>query len=289
MGVTAAVTYRDIVEALGAVGVERGEIVLVHSRLFTIGLVREASSPSETPPLYLRAFREVLGDAGTLVVPTYTTSFGRTGTPFVHETSPSEMGAFSECVRTTPGSRRTLHPIQSLAALGAAAEALTRDHPRWNVGHDTMWDRLLRRGARVVTLGVPFRQCLSFVHHAEFLACVPYLYHKVLRGEIYAGGARVAQDFCIAVRYLRRNIAYDLSRVDADVRAVSAVRETPLGADWVQSLLLPRVFEICMEGLRRDPYYLLRQPPSFVDGEIPCDGITSGREEPVPSYYQVAR
>ena len=289
MGITGAVEFGDIVEALRAVGVQRGGILNVHSRLFTIGLLRGAASPAEIPQIYLRALREVLGDEGTIVVPTYTTSFGRLGTPFVYETSPSEMGLFSEHVRTAPGSRRTLHPIQSLAALGAQAEALTKDLPRWNVGYDTIWDRMLHRGAHVVTLGIPFRQCMSFVHQVEFLACVPYLYHKMLRGDVSIGGARATQNFYIAVRYLRRAIAYDLSRVEADLYAASAVRQAPLGGDWVQRIPMRAVFEICMQGLRLDPYYLLRQPPAFVEGEIPCDGITSGREDPVPSYYLVVQ
>ncbi len=283
------VDFAAIVDALQDVGLQRGDLVMVHSRLFSIGLVAGVSDVSAVPAVYLRAFQEVLGDGGTLVVPTFTTSFGRYGKPFIYEKSPSEMGAFSETVRCAPGSHRTLHPIQSLTALGALAAELTEDHPRWNVGYDTIWDRMHRWGGKSVTVGIPFRQGLSFVHHAEFLACVPYLYHKILRGEVHADGVRVTQDFFMPVRYLRCAVAYNLSRLEADMEATAVVRRAPLGADWVQMVPLQQVFEICMQGLRRDPYYLLEQPPSFVDGEIPCDGITNGREEPVPSYYQVVR
>lgn len=283
------VDFAEIVEAIRNVGVQRGDLVMVHSRLFSIGLVAGISDVSAMPAVYLRAFQEVLGDSGTLVVPTFTTSFGRYGKPFVYEESPSEMGVFSETVRRTPGSCRTLHPVQSLTALGALAEELTRDHPRWNVGYDTIWDRMHRRGGKTMTVGIPFRQGLSFVHHVEFLACVPYLYHKLLRGNVSAGGVRIAQDFFMPVRYLRCGIAYNLSRLEADMSAAAAVHRAPLGGEWIQMIPLQHVFDICMQGLRQDPYYLLQQPPTFVDGEIPCDGITSGREEPVPSYYRVVR
>ena len=94
----------EIAATLRDVGVRAGDLVMVHSRLFSIGLVHGVGV-SEIPHVYLRAFREALGERGTLVVPTFTTSFGRYGTPFIYEDSPSEMGIFSETVRRTPGSR----------------------------------------------------------------------------------------------------------------------------------------------------------------------------------------
>ncbi len=281
-----ALSSRSIVEAIRRVGVGAGDIVNLHSRLFTVGLPREAASAAEVPGIYRQAFQEVLTDRGTLVVPTYTTSFGHVGKPFIYEESPSEMGALSEAIRTTPGALRTLHPIQSLAALGLRAAELAGDHPPWNVGHDSIWDRMLRRRAKIVTLGIPPRQCMSFVHHVEFLACVPYVYHKLLRGEVYQGGVRVRHDFFIAVRYLQCGVSYNLSRLERDLEREGTIRRCPLGEDWVYALTMEAVFEVCMRGLRKDPYYLLERTPSFVEGEIPLDGTTRGRAV-VPSYYTV--
>ena len=277
----------EIVQSLREAGIREGDLLNVHSRLFTVGLLRDVSSVSDIPNVYLRAFQEVLGGTGTLVVPTYTTSFGRIGKPFSLEESPSEMGAFSETVRRAAGSRRTLHPIQSLTALGSQAERLTLNHPRWNVGYDTLWDRMHKLGAKVVTVGIPMRQCLSFVHHAEFLVCVPYLYHKLLRGEVYAGGVRVLDPFFMSVRYLQYGILYDLSRLEAELVRRSAIREVPLGLDRIRVVSMEAVFKACMDGLRRDPYYLLKEPPRFIDGEMPCDGVTRGREGFMPSYFEI--
>lgn len=279
-----SLSFSDIVRVLRQIGLKHGDIVNVHSRLFSIG--RIGGIPvAEIPETYQRAFHEVIGDQGTIVVPTYTTSFGRYGTPFVLEDSPSEFGVFSEYIRKYPGAVRTLHPIQSLVALGGEAQTLTADHPRWNVGHDTIWDRMQRRGGKVVTLGIPPRKCLSFVHHLELLACVPYLYHKVLRGEIFAGGVRILDDFYMPVRYLDYGISYDLTRLQAELTKKSAVASVPLGRDWAWCVSMEAVFESLMKGFRQDPYYLLKDPPSFIDGEIPCDGTTIQREGAAPNYY----
>lgn len=281
-----SVSLRDMIHALTKVGLKPGDIVNVHSRLFAIGSVRNVP-PHEIPNTYLTAFREVIGDEGTIVVPTYTTSFGRFGTPFVLEESPSEMGVFSEHVRKSAGALRELHPIQSLTALGGRAEALAKDHPRWNVGYDTIWDRMLQRGGKVVTLGIPPSKSMSFMHQVEFLACVPYLYHKVLRGEVYAGGVRIGHDFLMAVRYLQYGVAYDLARLETDLAAVGAIKQEPLGGNWVWAVSMEAAFEVGMRGVGQDPYYLLQRTPSFVNGEIPCDGITIEREESAPRYFLV--
>lgn len=279
------VDFAEIVRAIRKAGIKSGDIINVHSRLFAIGAVKGVRSAAEIPNVYLRAFQEVIEANGTIVVPTYTTSFARFGTPFVLESSPSEMGAFSEHVRRATGSCRTLHPVQSLTALGAKADVLTEEHPRWNVGHDTIWDRMHQRGGKFVGLGIPPKRGMSFMHQVEFLACVPYLYHKILRGPVRVNGERVNYFFLMAVRYLNYNIAYDLSHLESDLAAAGAIEQISLGGSWIWVVSLEAALEVGMRGLRHDPYYLLRNAPSFVEGEIPWDGTTIDREGTPPTYF----
>jgi aminoglycoside N3'-acetyltransferase len=279
-----SISFNDIVRALREAGLKPGDIVNVHCRLFTIG--RLLDTPAEQiPETYLRAFREVIGDQGTIVVPTGTTSFGRFGTPFVLEQSPSEFGVFSEHIRKSPGAVRSLHPIMSLTALGQDAEALANDHPRWNVGHDTIWDRMLQKGGKIVTVGIPPRNCLTFVHHPESLACVPYMYNKILRGEVFAHGVKIPDDFFIAVRYLEYGIRFDVSQLETALIAKSAMTQISLGGDSVWLTSMEAVHDTVLRGLRKNPYYLLRDAPTFVDGQIPLDGTTIQREGAAPNYY----
>lgn len=278
--------FKELVDALRRLGLRRGDILNVHSRLFTLGSIR-GTPIQEIPAAYLSAFREVIGQEGTLVVPTFTTTFGRFGTPFVLEESPSEMGVFSEHVRKSQGAVRTLHPIQSLAALGGQAERLAGSHPRWNVGHDTIWDRMLKGGGTMVSIGIPVTRSISFMHQVEHLACVPYQYAKILRGEVRAGGRRIAHDFYLAARYLSYEIAYNLARFEKDLRAASALRHEPLGGNGIWAVSLAQAFEVGIKGLREDPYYLLQKPPAFVPGEMPLDGTTIEREGAAPRYFLV--
>jgi len=282
--VVESVTFGELVHAFREVGLEPGDTVNVHSRLFSIGRLLDVAV-RDIPATYVNAIREVIGETGTIVVPTYTTSFGRFGTPFILEESPSEMGVFSEQVRRTPGSIRSLHPVQSLTALGGQAQALAANHPRWNVGHDTIWDRMLQCGGKALTIGIPLHRALSFAHQIEFLACVPYLYHKILDGEVYAGGERIQDPFLMAVRYLQYDIVYDLRRLEASLHEKSAIKQVPLGGGAIWLVRLADAFQISMEGLQRDPYYLLQNAPSFLRGKMPLDGTTINRELTSPRYF----
>jgi len=278
--------FKELVEALRRLGLRRGDLLNIHSRLFTLGSIRGVPV-KEIPAAVLKAFQEVIGPEGTVVVPTYTTAFGRFGAPFVLEESPSEMGVFSEHVRKSPGSARTLHPIQSLAALGGRAAKLAADHPRWNVGHDTIWDRMLKGGGKMVSVGIPVSRSISFMHQVEHLACVPYQYPKILRGEVRAAGRRITHDFYLSARYLQYEIAYDLARFEKDLEKASALRCEPLGGNGIWAVPLQAAFDIGMSGLRQDPYYLLEKPPAFIPGEMPCDGTTIEREGAAPLYFLV--
>lgn len=278
------VSFAEVVSAFRKAGLRQGDIVNIHSRLFAIGVVEDVLT-DDIPQIYLRALQEVIGEEGTVVVPTYTTSFARHGTPFVLEETPSEMGVFSELVRTTPKAVRTLHPVQSLTALGGQSTSLAENHPRWNVGYDTVWDRMLKRGGKVLSIGIPLKNTMSFMHQVEFMACVPYLYHKVIRGSVFAKGQPVEHDFLMAVRYLEYGITYELSRLDDALTKSRALLETPLGGSALWTVSLEAAFDVGINGLRRDPYYLLEKPPSFVEGKIPCDGLTIQREGTAPRYF----
>lgn len=267
----------DIVAALKALGLGRGDVVNVYSRLFTIGMIRGRPA-ADFPEVLLEAFWEVIGPEGTVVAPTYTTSFGRFGKPFILEKSPSEFGIFSEHVRTQPLAVRSLHPIQSCAAIGGKAQAMTADHPRWNVGHDTVWDRMLKASGKVVTLGLAPWKSLSLMHHAELLACVPYIYHKLLTGEVYAGGVRMPGPFVMAVRYLEFGAVYSQSRLQQDLLASGALKSAALGSSRAWMIPMQDALAIALRRMRQDPYYLLQSPPAFEPGRIPQDGITSPRE-----------
>ncbi|MEW2385695.1 AAC(3) family N-acetyltransferase [Micromonospora sp. NPDC047707] len=197
---------------LRALGLSIGATVLVHASLRRIGPVAGG------PAAVLAALCDVLGPAGTVVVPTQTAGNSntspafRTATagltareaaevearipPFDPDRSPSEgMGAFAEHVRRQPGAVRSRHPQTSFAALGPAAAALTVVHDlECHLGERSPQAALYAADALVLLLGVDYATCTAF-HLAEYRLDPPPAsrpYRCYVRDE---AGRRVRRDF----------------------------------------------------------------------------------------------
>jgi aminoglycoside 3-N-acetyltransferase len=121
----ANVTSSDIVNGLRELGLPAGCKVLVHSALSSFGYVEGGADT------VIDALLNVLGAQGTLMVPTLTGSeaLSPTNPPFFDPSnSPCWTGRIPETLRQRPNAIRSLHPTHSVAAIGADAVLLTKDH-----------------------------------------------------------------------------------------------------------------------------------------------------------------
>ncbi|WP_340381375.1 AAC(3) family N-acetyltransferase [Streptomyces sp. SS7] len=181
------VTRQTLAAQLRDLGVEPGEILLVHSSLSSLGWVCGGSVA------VVQGLRDALGPHGTLVVPTQTgelsdpQEWGRPPVPpewweTIRATMPAYdplvtpsrgLGVIPETVRTWPGAVRSAHPQTSFAALGARAAEIVEDHaPDCRLGERSPLARLERLGARVLLLGTGYDTCTSF-HLAEYRIPAP--------------------------------------------------------------------------------------------------------------------
>ncbi|MEU5771605.1 aminoglycoside N(3)-acetyltransferase [Streptomyces asoensis] len=181
------VTRDSLTAELRALGVEPGEILLVHSSLSSLGWVCGG------PVTVVRGLLDALGPDGTLVVPTQSGDLSdpalwsnppvpaqwweriRATMPvYDPRTTPAlGVGVVPETVRTWPGAVRSAHPQTSFAALGARAAELTRGHaPDCRLGERSPLARLEEAGARVLLLGTGYDTCTSF-HLAEYRIPAP--------------------------------------------------------------------------------------------------------------------
>lgn len=184
-------TRDTLAASLTTLGVRRGETVLTHSSLRSLGWVCGGAVA------VVQALLEVLGPTGTLVVPTQTMDNSHPSLwsrppvppgwwPTIRETMPAfdppitpsrDMGAIAEQVRTWPGAVRSNHPQTSFAAVGRDAHALMATHRLDSrLGEASPLAALERVGARVLLLGVGYESCTAF-HLAEYRVGAPTKEH----------------------------------------------------------------------------------------------------------------
>jgi len=209
--------------ALRAVGIVRGDTLMVHSSLSSFGHVKGG------PEVVLRALMESVGPEGTLVFPTFSipgSMLERLADPtyvFDPATTPSRMGAISEAFRKLPGVRRNHHPTHSIAVWGRNQDRLLGGEDLTfptNFGPGTAMGRLADVGGKIVGLGislgpVTYYHCFED-HHLERFPGV-YLPDRV--------SARIqTPEGVITSRILVHAPDYHARRVDKDPAIEAFVR-----------------------------------------------------------------
>lgn len=179
------VTRSRLVGDLKALGITTGDIVMFHTKMSALGYVAGG------PPTIIEALRDVVGEAGTLMVtcgwndaPPYEFSqwpeawqrvardeFPAFDPAFAE--SSRDHGRLPETLRRWPGAVRSRHPDVSFAALGARADELMADHP-WDDPHGpgSPLATFTAAGGRVLLLGAPL-DTITLLHHVEALAEAP--------------------------------------------------------------------------------------------------------------------
>jgi aminoglycoside 3-N-acetyltransferase len=143
-----------ITASLRELGLNRGDIVLLHSSLASLGGVEGGAVT------VVEAFLDLLGDAGTLLAPVFEPG----------------LGLISEAIGNHPRAVRSIHPLACVAAIGKDAEELCRDHWKAETAHTqgTPYLRIADKGGYVCLLGVD-QDRNTTLHTAEALLRLPYL------------------------------------------------------------------------------------------------------------------
>ncbi len=181
-------TIDSLADEFVACGLAAGQTVVVHSALGKIGGYIVGGVEA-----VIRSMLKVLGDNGTLMMPTHTTEntdpanwsnppVPESYWPFIYAHAPAfdpaitktrKMGVMPELFRTWPGVVRSNHPVGSFAAYGPNAEYLTNDHQlREEFGDTSPLGRLYQLEGHVMLLGVQHQNNTS-LHVAEVRANWP--------------------------------------------------------------------------------------------------------------------
>src|SRR5262245_7238417 len=268
-------TFEQLVSGLRASGIARGDIGHVQSDLFSVGPIDCEPNREAVLSFYLQAFLEVVGDDGTITTCTAFEDYGRFGTPFVRESSPSRLGAFSEYIRTRPGAVRSRHPIVSVTGNGARSEELCVGNHFDEFGHASPWGRLHRANAWIMTLGMDANGGgTTFFHYVEKLYGVPYQYTKLFSYPVIADGHDVPGPFTMSVRYLDFGIVNTPVRVKNRMVELDEATDVRIGLTTTGCARAATIVERMMQMFDENRWVMLENPPQFRPGEIPMDGQT---------------
>jgi len=259
---TEAEAAAQVDRLLAGLDVQRGDVFYLALDMAKVPLPRW-SAPLNRDAIKARESRwcaflldrvmAAIGPEGTVLVGTFTYACGNPAIPFVAEDTPSEIGPFTNWLRTQPGALRSLHPIFSVAGLGRHASAILDNTGGAAFGPSSPFGRLAALGGRFVNLGIPFRQSLTYVHHLEQCHGCNHRYHKVFGGQVISQGRLVEREFLGYMRWRGVDAEVDVGPLEDRLRETGLLREHREAGLFGQSALARDIDRIGYDMLARDP------------------------------------
>jgi aminopeptidase-like protein/aminoglycoside N3'-acetyltransferase len=270
------ITKQSLIADFSALGMQPGDTIFVHSAYSTLG--RAPGGVEGGPQTVIDAILEVIGPAGTLIVPNFNYGFLR-GSPWDIRTTPSQMGVLTELVRTDPRARRMFHAVYSMAAIGPHAEELAAHRSSDCFGETTAFAKLVEWDAKILILGLPYSKSITFLHYCEQVAEVNYRFLKEFSGvAIDAQGKPHQETYTMFVRDVDRGVVLDFEPIGALLDA-QVVHKTIIGTGEVRLMSCREVCRIAVQAMRDHPgpglTYVLESPERARDWIPPMKPISS--------------
>ncbi|MBL8645137.1 MAG: AAC(3) family N-acetyltransferase [Rhodospirillaceae bacterium] len=248
----------DLERALRQAGIVAGDAALVHVSMGRLGRPAEGMSMDVMNRICLDAFRNVLGPAGTLFIPTYTYSLGK-GDVYDPATTPSTVGAFTEFFRLLPDVVRSRDPMLATAGLGPRAAELLQGVAPSCYGRGSFFDRFNGSGGKVCTLGIDLHWA-TFRHHIEEMAGVPFRRPKKFKGKILVGGAVQEEEWTYFAAPFLPNCEPNGQPLATAIKTAGLAKEAPVGRSSVIAVGAKDYFDYAMAALKRDPWFTAKGP-----------------------------
>lgn len=255
------VLKQDIADALSAVGVQKGQALMVHTSLSSLGFVCGGAQ------VVIEALLEAVGTEGTIMMPTQSWKNLDPATG-VYWQEPQEwwqairdnlpaydkditptntMGAVAEMFRTWRGTLRSDHPARSVAAWGKYAEYLTEHHDLSNIfGDGSPIGRLYDLDGWVLLLSVGYNKNTS-LHLADARASYPSKHTCVEHSAVLENGTRVWKSYETLVVD-----GEDFDAIGEAFERTGAVRKQPLGNGTLRLMKQRELVDFAVEWIEKN-------------------------------------
>lgn len=251
-------TSRQIADCLYDAGLRPGDNVMLHSSYKGLGGVEGG------PAAVIEAFVDCLGPQGTLLAPTLLFRGSQYGflsqyPPDVDlRSAPSRNGVLSEMIRTRPGGIRSIHATSPAAGYGGRAAEICGGHHLDStcVGVNSPWARSAAAGGWIVLLGVT-HDCNTTLHHLEEQCCDWLLMPEPFEVSFLdTAGKR----WTSRLRSYRANLPRNYPKVEPILLEAGLQHNVMIGTATVRVMRAADVLDCIGRVVRRDPYFLLKDP-----------------------------
>ena len=165
------VTKQDIINSLKDLGLSAGDTVMVHSSFKSFGYVEYGAES------VISAFLDVIGEEGTLILPTFVQKDFINAYKTWYMDKPSDTGYLTEYFRKRDGSIRSDQATHSVCACGKLAKYFTETHGHLHkrdgiygdtpFSADSPFEKMYNLNTKFVLIGVK-EPNITLKHYTEY-------------------------------------------------------------------------------------------------------------------------
>ncbi len=255
-------SYQDILRALGELGIQKGDSVYLSTSLGVIGSPPEGiKSTRDLCKLFFDAIMETIGEDGTLYVPCFSYSFGKSSASspavFDPQNTKPEIGAFPEFIHSLPNKKASIDPMLSVCVVGKDYDLIELDK-QCSYCEGGFLSKLAKSNIKLLNIGIG-PNWMPFIHYVDWLLRVDYRYGKVFNGVLRYDNYNLNMPWLYHVRALIENSNPDDS-VGYDALKEGIYKKAKLGNIYIYSCIAKDYFDYVLERAKKEPWLLAKGP-----------------------------
>lgn len=240
------INTHDLYRYLEQIGIVKGDVICVHSHLMGFG--KPLLKRQEFMKTIINTLKEVVGESGTLIMPTFTYSFCNNEIYDI-DNSPSKVGILTEYYRKLPNVNRTWHPIFSFAIEGKKKEEYLDIGPD-AFSLDSIYGKMIRDNGKIVMLGGNYGY--TFYYLAEEHLNVTHRYFKIFSGEIISAKGRYKSSVPYFVRNLEVKSELDEKKLSKFLLETGCQKQVKFAKGTLASIDCKKMYDRICSILRVD-------------------------------------
>ena len=254
-----------IEKVLREIGIKEGDIVLAHSDSTAIKEITGLKW-TEVLNLLIDCFINMLGESGTLIVPTFNWDFCK-GKTYFHKTTPSQVGMFSNKVLFDKRFVRSFHPIYSFAGVGSEVKDIFSNISKSSYGKNSVFHKLHQKNAKIISFCIDPNimgngYTTTFIHYVEQMKSIDYRYVKIFSGPVNLGDIEYDDIFDLYVRFEDDPVELDGDKILHQLLYARKLRRVFIEDKYpVSQISCNDLYDEIKKMLDEAPHSLLQYPP----------------------------
>ena len=257
-------SYIDLVSKYKFLGLKEGDNIFATTGLGFLGNCIEADNINSLCNIHLKALLEIIGEKGTLIVPTYSYTFGETDpiniATFDVINTKAKIGPFPNFVLKDNTFSRSIDPMVSITCKGPNCSNIISNIPKNSYGHNSVFARMLDINTKCLSIGLG-PNWTPFIHYLDYLVSSEFRYDKLFYGKIKLKDSIIKETFwnySVPVRI--KNTIGDCHKLGYLAEKRGIWNSTLLAKGSIYTCNYKEYFEFSKDFIKHDPWCTARGP-----------------------------